>query len=283
MLVLGIDKDIKTLSRGEREMLHELVEIVAIALERAQIYADLKTANKRLRQLDRLKDEFVSVTSHELRTPMTAIRSYLWMLINKKKDKLDKKSQEYLTRAYISTERTINLVNDMLDVSRIEGGRFEIKKINLDISSLAKDVAQELKARADEKSISIKVVEAKLPKVFADKEKIRQVFDNLVGNAVKFTPKGGRITVSFKKRNGFIETNIADTGPGIKKEDQKRLFKKFGRLENSFVSMGESGGTGLGLFISKQIIELHKGRIWVESKEGKGAVFSFTLPVGEKD
>jgi signal transduction histidine kinase len=241
----------------------------------------LRRANQRLRALDKLKDEFVSVTSHELRTPMTAVKSYLWMVLHKSRGKLDKKGEEYLNRAYISTQRTINLVNDMLDVSRIEGGRFEIKKDKVNIVKIARNVASELKFKAEEKKIALTVGDGEIPKALADKEKIQQVFFNLLGNAVKFTPKGGKITVSFAKKNSYVQARISDTGQGISHEDQKRLFIKFGRLENSLVSMGETGGTGLGLYISKQIIEMHGGRIWVESEVSKGATFIFTLPVGE--
>lgn len=240
---------------------------------------NLRKANKRLRELDELKDEFVSITSHELRTPMTAVKSYLWMLLNKKRALFDPKTQEYLDRAYISTERTINLVNGMLDVSRIESGRFELKKESIDVVQVAQDVNKELSGKVQEKQLQLQVEKRELPLVYADRDKIHQVLDNLVGNAIKFTPRNGTISVTFGKKNGVVEVKVQDTGSGISKEDQKRLFKKFGRLENSFVSIAESGGTGLGLFISKQIIGLHGGNIWVDSAPGKGATFSFTLPV----
>lgn len=281
VLVLGMDKHVGFLSRAEREVLKELIEVVSIAIERSQIYADLKDANHRLKTMDKLKDEFISVTSHELRTPMTAIKSYLWMLLNKKKDLLDDKAKEYLVKSYVSTERTINLVNDMLDVSRIESGRLEINKEPADLVILAKEVSEQLSFKASEKWIDLTVEDKQLPQVICDKDRTRQLFFNLIGNAVKFTPEKGKVSTEFELKGNKVEVRVKDNGPGISKQDKERLFKKFSRLENSFVSMAESGGTGLGLFISKQIIGLLDGDIWVESELGKGSTFCFTLPVAK--
>lgn len=279
VLILGLDKHIGDLSRSERETLHELIEVIAIAIERAQIYADLQAANEKLQEMDKLKDEFISITSHELRTPMTAIRSYLWMVLHDKAGPLDPKAQEFLTRVSVSTDRLINLVNDMLDVSRIESGRIQMKMEPVDMVKLAKDVESEFQARVAQRSIKLAVVAGgEIPQALADKEKTHQVLENLVGNAVKFTPDGGSITITVKSGNTMVETAVSDTGKGIAQEDMKRLFTKFGRLENSLVSISESGGTGLGLYISKQYINMQKGEIRVESELGKGTTFLFTLP-----
>lgn len=279
ILVLGMDKHVGDLSRAERETLKELIDVIGIAIERAQIYADLKTANDKLKEVDRLKDEFVSVTSHELRTPMTAIKSYVWMVLNKKAGEVAPKAHEYLDKVYISTERLINLVNDMLDVSRIESGRIQLQIVPLDLHGLASQVKDEFLAKVVERNMGFEVlIPIDTPKVLADKEKIHQVLENLVGNAFKFTPNGGRITIESKTGDGYLEIMVSDTGRGITAEDLPKLFTKFGRLGNSLVSVAESGGTGLGLYICKQIIDLHKGKIWVESEIGHGTRFRFTLP-----
>ncbi|NCN58502.1 hypothetical protein GW940_01125 [Candidatus Microgenomates bacterium] len=243
--------------------------------------SNLRGANKRLRDLDKIKDEFISITSHELRTPMTAVKSYLWMVLNKSGKNLGKKGTDHLNRAYVSTQRTINLVNDMLDVSRIEGNRFEINKEKIDIVELANESMHELIGRAHERKVRLTVQKKKMPFVFVDHDKIYQVMDNLISNALKFTPKGGSITVGFIKRGKFIVVDVRDTGTGISKSDQKRLFKKFGRVESSYTAMAEVGGTGLGLYVSKQIIEMHGGKIWIESEAGKGSTFLFTVPVAK--
>ena len=256
---------------------------VTLRQEVKKATGDLRIANKRLQQLDKLKDEFVSVASHELRTPMTAIKSYLWMILNNEKkseDHFTDKTKEYLERAYTSTERLINLVNDMLDVSRIEAGRVELSLDEVSMADLADEVMHEVSANADERGLEVVVEGADdLPSVKADKDKIHQVLINLVGNALKFTERGGKITVGFETKSDFVVVHVRDTGKGISKEDQAKLFSKFGRLEHSMVSVAEAGGTGLGLYICKQLVDMHGGRIWVESEKGNGSTFSFQLPI----
>jgi signal transduction histidine kinase len=210
---------------------------------------------------------------------MTAIKSYSWMVLNGKAGSITPKATEYLNRVYISTERLIHLVNEMLDVSRIESGRVTINKAPLDIGKLLTDVQNELQAKATESQISLTVTKAdSIPLVPADAEKIHQVLENLVGNALKFTPKNGSITMSVKQKDDLLEISVADTGQGIRAEEIPLLFKKFGRLENSLVAM-PGNSTGLGLYISKQYVELHGGKIWVESTPNKGSTFTFTLPI----
>jgi signal transduction histidine kinase len=286
VLTLGLAKKVDDLSRGEKETLNELIGAVAIAINRAQLLEDIKNtnnkltqANKQLELLDKLKDEFVSVASHELRTPMTAIKSYTWMVLNGKTGPLEPKATEYLNRVYLSTERLIHLVNEMLDVSRIESGRVTIKKAPLDIMKLLLDVQSELQARAAETHINLSVnKDISVPTVQADTEKIHQVLENLVGNALKFTPANGSITMGAKAVDGFLEISVTDTGQGIRMEDMPQLFQKFGRLENSLIAM-PGNSTGLGLYICKQYVELHGGKIWVKSEPGKGSTFTFTLPI----
>lgn len=243
---------------------------------------DLRNANSRLKLLDQIKDEFVSIASHELRTPMTAIKSYLWMVLKKPQagDKLSRKTTQHIQRAYQSTERLINLVNDMLDVSRIEAGRVELRPVTTDLRSLVDDVIQEVAAKAEQTHLHIILDMPKdLPSLKIDPDKIHQVLINLIGNAIKFTPPKGNITISANLTNQEILLSVTDTGKGISPADQEKLFKKFGRLDHSLVSVAEAGGTGLGLYISKQLVEFHGGHIWVESQIDKGSSFKFTLPL----
>jgi len=268
------------LSSYELEMIDDFSKSVGIAMEHAQIYNALKDANQKLQDLDKLKDDFVSIASHELRTPMTAIKSYLWMALNRGDVKLTEKMTRYLQRAFISTDRLINLVNDMLNVSRIESGRIEITPAPFDIGKLADEVVVEVLPKANEKSIQVEVIRTELPQVFADMDKVHQVLLNLLGNALKFTPAGGKITISFFTDGQVVETSVKDSGVGISKEDLSRLFQKFGRLDSSYIAAATTGGTGLGLYICKSLVEMMRGKIWATSEGlNKGTAFIFSLPI----
>ncbi len=242
--------------------------------------SELQQANVKLQELDLLKDDFVSIASHELRTPMTAIKSYSWMALHRSDIPLSQKLQRYLYRVLVSTERLINLVNDMLNVSRIEAGRIEINPVAFDIIQLTRDIVEDLQAKAAEKKLQISVFERQVPVVFGDPDKVREVIMNLVGNAMKFDYPGGYINIDFFTDGKMVDISIQDNGAGISKDDLGKLFHKFSRLENTYTALSTSGGTGLGLYISKNLIELMHGRIWAESDGmDRGSKFSFTLPV----
>lgn len=278
-LMLGMDKHVGDLSQAEKETLREIIEVVAIAIERAQIYADLKNANEQLLQLDHLKDEFVSLASHELRTPLTAIKSYLWMALSGRGGEISEKQKFYLDRAYGSTTRLIKLVNDMLNVSRIESGRITIEPKEVDLIQLTNDVMAEVKLRADELGVNLKLVDSAITHVLGDSDKIKEVLINLIGNSVKFTPKGGLITIFFEQKDGFVITHVNDNGVGLTQENIAKLFQKFALIKDSYATTkADTPGTGLGLYICKSIIELHGGKIWAESEGvGHGTTMSFSL------
>lgn len=279
VLVLGIDKPVKDLSRSEKATLDETIDVVGIALEQVHMYEALKKANRRLKELDQMKDDFVSVASHELRTPMTAIKSYIWMALAGKGGKLSKKLAFYLDRSYTSTDRLIKLVNDMLNISRIESGRLSVTFSKVDIKTVVKDVCEEVAPRAKELHISIDTKATQSYFVVADANKIKEVLFNLIGNSLKFTPAQGKIFISTEQKGDMVITNVKDTGRGIDVHDISTLFSKFGMVEGSYATNKKASGTGLGLFISKSIIDLHGGELWPFS-EGidKGSTFSFSLP-----
>lgn len=287
ILILGTDRPIASIGEDEQAVIEVLANKVAsvyrlqdMQTSLTEITQEVYKTNAQLHQLDKLKDDFVSVASHELRTPMTAIKSYLWMALNKKKQELSPDLERYLDRAYLSVDRLITLVNDMLNVSRIEGGRIALTLAPTNIVDLAHEVQEEVATKALEKHLTVVVNDAAIPQVLCDKDKIHEVLLNFVGNSLKFTPANGTIMITFSQHEQEIEVDVIDTGHGIAKEDLPRLFAKFGRLDNSYVAMAESGGTGLGLYISKSLVELHKGRIWGASEGiNKGATFSFTLPI----
>lgn len=290
-LIFSMIKRYQDVTEEEKDLLSGFTDLIGLAVENSMLFTKLKnttgelqTANQKLKELDQLKDDFVSVASHELRTPMTAIRSYAWMALHRSDIPLSQKLERYLYRTLISTERLINLVNDMLNVSRIEAGKVEITPKSFDIASLVKDVFEEVRMKAMEKRLQLQILDHKAPLVFADPDKVHQILLNLIGNSLKFTYPGGIITVDFFSDGKMMEVSIKDNGAGISKDDLSKLFHKFARLDNSYVSISVSGGTGLGLYISKSLIELMHGRIWATS-EGmdKGATFSFSLPLANEE
>lgn len=253
----------------------------------------LKTANKRLLQFDKLKDEFVSLASHELRTPMVSIRNYSWMLFNDKVGKLKPKQKEYARRIYESSTRLTRLVNSMLNISRIESGRILLSVEPTDILNLTQEVITELEGKAKEQGVVIEIKKTaknleknqdqsleKLPTVMIDSDKIKEVLVNLVGNSLKFTPKGGRVEISFSTDELFVHIQVKDTGAGLEEDEIPKLFKKFGMIRETYLmTAGTVQGTGLGLYICKSIIEMHGGEIGVHSQgRGKGSTFYFSLP-----
>jgi signal transduction histidine kinase len=282
VLVLGIGKHIGSLSRAEREALSELSEVISIALQQSKLIHHIKESNKHLRDLDVLKDEFVSIASHELRTPMTAIKSYLWMALYKSPQKLDPVMKKYLEISYNSTERLIRLVNAMLTVSRMERNKIELKMSDSNLMEVAQMLYDELKVTATEKQVDFLLTHDvhDTYTIFGDKDKIREVLQNLVGNALKFTPPGGKVTIHIAYRSKqTITTSVTDTGSGIPKESMSKLFQKFSKIDYSYAHHSSQPGTGLGLYISKQIATLHKGSIEVKSTVGVGSTFTLVLPV----
>ena len=277
VLNIGLPKKVDDLSRSEKETLEQLIDLVAIALDRAKLYQDLKNANTQLITLTKLKDEFVYLASHELRTPLTAIKSYAWMVLNKTGE-LSTQTRKYMDVVYSSTERLIHLVNDMLDLSRIESGKTQLKPSQVDITQLLKDISEEFNPKFTEKQLTLSTTCPENVQVLADKDKLQQILENLVGNSFKFTPSGGKVSIAVAPKDNQIEFQVQDTGKGIPEVDIPKLFSKFGRLENSLVTTPESG-TGLGLYISKQYIELHGGTIQVTSTVGIGTTFTFTIPI----
>lgn len=303
LLVLSEKSSGDIYSEGDIKVLEIIAPEMVVAIQNARSYEeikrfsvtlqqeveratrDLRIANEKLKELDRLKDEFVSVASHELRTPMTAIKSYLWMALAGKGGELTDKQKYYLERAYLSTDRLIRLVNNMLNVSRIESGRIELELEKLDIGKLACDIVDEVRPRASELGIKVTCHPPKdLPEVLADPDKIKEVLMNLVGNSLKFTPKGGKVDINFSVKDGMVETSVSDTGKGIAKEDMPKLFKKFGLIEGTYATDQQDQGSGLGLYISWNIILLHHGVIKAESEGlGKGATFTFSLPIFKEE
>ncbi|MCA1957871.1 MAG: HAMP domain-containing histidine kinase [Nitrospira sp.] len=240
--------------------------------------SELQTANEKLKELDHLKSTFVSVVSHELRTPMTSIKGYVENLLDGLAGALTEKQARSLERVKHNIDRLTRMINELLDLSKIEAGRLELHLAPIDIVDLVEDVVENHRATARQKSILLRtVLHAPLPMVRADTDKLHRVLINLVHNAIKFTPEGGEILVEVGTRDfDFVEVTVIDSGNGIPTDELDKIFDKFYWSKSAPV---EARGAGLGLAIAKNLIELHGGSIRVESVLGKGSRFSFTIPV----
>ena len=233
----------------------------------------------RERELDKMKTDFISVVSHELRTPLTSIKGYTDLLLSGAAGDNSEIQAEFLGIIQLSTTRLSNLINDILDISRIESGTLKIKHEPIDYRHLVADTLRLMKAAADAKDVSMDAaLPETIPPVRGDADKVTQVLTNLVSNAIKYTPEGGWVKVSLEVTGDTsVTTCVADSGIGVAPEDQPKLFQKFFRADNS--STREAGGTGLGLVIAKTLIELMGGTIWLESEPNRGSKFYFTLPL----
>jgi len=230
------------------------------------------------REIDRMKSEFVSLVSHELRTPLTSITGYLEMVLDGDAGELAEEQRDYLEIVKRNTDRLACLVTDLLDVSRIEAGKIELKLLPQDLPALIKTAVESMQPMCQAKQQQLAVqVAATLPPVQGDANRIIQILTNFISNACKYTPEQGSISVVARLAEGETVVEVRDTGIGLSAADQQQLFSKFFRADNS--TTRQVGGTGLGLWITRSLVELHGGRIEVESSPGKGSTFRFTLPL----
>jgi len=251
-----------------------LIDLEKEVDERKKAEALIREQNERLKELDRMKSEFLSTAAHELRTPLTSILGFSEILLKRKVGK--KRQDTFLKTINKEAEGLADIINDLLDVSGIESGRgFKMKKAPIELKEVILENVDLFKSQTDKHTFKMNI-SPDLSKIEADKDRIGQVIENLLSNALKFSPQGGEITVSVEEANDGVKTIVTDKGMGISKKDLPHVFEKFYRAER--VSRLAIGGTGLGLAIAKYIVESHGGRIWAESKLGKGSTFSFTLP-----
>ncbi len=231
------------------------------------------------RELDQMKSDFISMVSHELRTPLFSIQGFIRLILDRQVP--DEKTQtNFLSIVEEQAQHLANMVDDLLDLSRLEAGLIDLKLETVHIGEVARQTIVKLQSLAQSKHITLKMrVADHVPPMAADRRWLEHVLFNLVGNAIKFTPEEGKVWVSAKRETSEVILQVIDSGIGISKEAQKNLFTKFYQVDGS--STREAGGTGLGLYISRRIVEAHGGRIWVESELGKGSVFSFSLPLAE--
>jgi len=282
---VAVKEDITDKRRAEQELRRYAEEQEKLSKIITEQNAQLTAANEKLRSLDQQKSEFLNMVAHDLRTPLTSIRSYADLLLMYKDEPAETR-EEFLTIISKESKRLGNLINDFLDLARIEAGTIRFAKESVSIEELIAHFISVYEGEAKHNNIALDVrAESELPNVFGDRERIGQVLSNILSNAVKFTPEGGSISVTAKRAVALteemertaIEICVADTGPGIDPKHHEAIFDKFGQVKDR--DSRDSGGTGLGLAIAREIVERHGGRIWVESELGHGARFLFTLLV----
>jgi signal transduction histidine kinase len=253
-------------------------ELGALGANVNRMNDELKRLYRELETASRHKSEFLASMSHELRTPLNAIIGFSQMLRERMVGDVNQKQEEYLDDIISSGNHLLSLINDMLDLSKIEAGQVQLKVAPFSLrETLERDVSM-VKERATLIGVGLTLeADPHVEVVEADERRIRQVVINLLSNAIKFTPEGGNVIVSSARVNGEVQVSVSDTGPGIAADDQARIFEDFQQTD---LGARQLEGTGLGLALSKRLIELHGGRIWVESEHGKGSMFTFALPAG---
>ncbi len=238
----------------------------------------LSEQNDRLRELDRMKDEFVSLVSHELRTPLTSIRGYLELMLDRDGDPLTEDQRRFLGIVDRNSQRLLALVGDLLFLAQVDAGRLAMEFDDFDLAAVVEESVEAARPIAEAKGIELTAASDPVPELHGDRARLAQVLDNLVSNALKFTSSGGQVKVSLRSENGQLVLDVADTGFGIPKEEQEQLFERFFRSSSATASA--IPGTGLGLTIAQAIIERHQGRISIESAENEGTTVRVEIPVG---
>jgi GAF domain-containing protein len=248
----------------------------ALAIQNARLFQDIEEKSRQLELASQHKSEFLANMSHELRTPLNAIIGFSEVLTDRMFGELNDKQEEYLKDIYSSGTHLLSLINDILDLSKIEAGRMELELTDFHLPSALDNALTLVRERAGRRDITLEMsVDERLGEVRADERKIRQVVLNLLSNAIKFTPEGGQIEVAAVPKDGFVEVSVSDTGVGIAPEDQEAVFEEFRQVGTA---EKKAEGTGLGLTLCRKFIELHGGRIWVKSQPGQGSTFTFTIP-----
>lgn len=286
-------------STEDAKCFQTIAQQVTLPLKSATLYQEIKETNLKLEKLERLKSEFISIVSHELRTPLTSIKNSLDILLTGKCGEINDSGNKFLDMAKRNVLRLSGIINDLLDLSKIEAGKMDFHFKNLNIHQVVDYVKSTLSILAKEKGLYLETIENEnLPEVYGDSQRLEQVLTNLVSNAIKFTPEGKSIIISTELKNAenievhpyfqdelaklkgdYIVVSVKDEGIGIAEKDLLHAFDKFAQIENSLSR--KVGGSGLGLPIAKQLLEAHNGAIWCSSQPEKGSDFSFAIPVAQ--
>src|SRR5262249_47925611 len=262
---------------GTVDLLRTFATQAALAIQNARLFRQLEIKSRELEVASQHKSEFLASMSHELRTPLNAIIGFSDVLLQGMFGEMSEKQTEYLQDILASGQHLLSLINDILDLSKIEAGRMDLDRADFHLPVAIDDALLLMRERASRRGLTLeRHVDERLGEIRADERKIKQVLLNLLSNAVKFTPEGGRVDVRAVRVDGAVEVAVTDTGIGIAPEDQEAVFEEFrqvGKAEK------KAEGTGLGLALCRKFIELHGGRSWVKSQLGTGSTFTFTMPL----
>lgn len=283
LMVFGFTQEPVAILEKELALLDRLSEAVGIALdnrllfeENQRVVKQLQRTNEKLKALDETKDEFISMASHQLRTPLTSVKGYLSMVIEGDAGKVSKSQKELLDQAFLSSQRMVYLIADLLNVSRLRTGKFVIEATESNLAEVVDGEVRQLKETAKARNLELTYHKPKdFPKLVLDETKIRQVVMNFIDNAIYYTPSGGHINVSVHNKGESVEFLVEDDGIGVPKSEQHHLFSKFYRAGNA--KKARPDGTGLGLFMAKKVVMTQGGSIIFRSTEGKGSTFGFTF------
>jgi signal transduction histidine kinase len=266
----------RPLEEREINLIETFADQAGIAIQNVRLFNEIQEKSAQLEVANRHKSEFLANMSHELRTPLNAIIGFSEVLLQGIFGDVNEKQREYLDDVLSSGKHLLSLINDILDLSKIEAGRMELELSRFSLANALASGMTIVRERAARHGIALAaVVPDDLPEVEADERKVKQILFNLLSNAVKFTPDGGRVDVTAVVEGRDVRVNVRDTGIGIAAEDHEKVFEEFRQIGRE----RSREGTGLGLTLTKRFIELHGGRIWFESEAGRGSVFSFTLPL----
>jgi signal transduction histidine kinase len=296
LVFVGNQSNAAAITQGDEELISILASQIGQILENARLFEQvfrsrqileakvhdrtnqLESALKEVQDISKTKSEFISAVSHELRTPLTSIKGYASILMAGKLGGVPDQVKERLGKINTHSDNLVKLINDLLDISRIESGRVEMKMGKCNLSHMIENVHDLLTPQMKEKGVQWSLnIDQAVPEIMLDASQAERIFINLISNAIKFTPEGGTISVSAQLEDGTVTIKVSDTGIGISETDMTRLFNEFYRVDNQINQNVK--GTGLGLSLAKKIVEAHKGKMWVTSKLNAGTTFHFTLPV----
>jgi signal transduction histidine kinase len=281
-LCRSVNKMTGSLAEQSEQIQHKVDELEDVNRELQTSEGELQIINQQLETANRLKSQFLTTMSHELRTPLNSIIGFSELLEDETYGGLNDRQKKYMSNIVVSSKHLLQLINDILDLAKVESGTIEIRQETISLSDAMTTVKSVVEPLAGKKNISIVVEPSNSSDyVMADPARFKQILYNLISNAIKFTPSGGKVTLSTADRDGFAEVSVTDTGIGISKKDQKRIFSEFLQVEGSYSRKYE--GTGLGLALTRKLVELHGGTIEVDSYPGKGSKFTFTIRLEKED